>query len=76
MSARAPARQPAPKEATSIARRLLAIGLLTTLMLGTAAVPSAARGHVQFPILSLGSRGADVLALQHLLRHGLSLIHI
>lgn len=42
--------------------------LLTTLLLGAGALPAEANRRAAFPSESLGSRGVNVAALQHLLR--------
>jgi peptidoglycan hydrolase-like protein with peptidoglycan-binding domain len=50
-----------------ITRAVVAL-LLSALVLGSAAVPGDAHRRAVFPAQSLGNRGIDVVALQHLLR--------
>jgi peptidoglycan hydrolase-like protein with peptidoglycan-binding domain len=52
----------------TVKRHALRVAVLASLMLVMAPAPSAAISRAQFPTQSLGSRGSDVAALQHLLR--------
>jgi peptidoglycan hydrolase-like protein with peptidoglycan-binding domain len=58
-----------PIRAVSVARGPAVVLLLTALLLGATALPAEANRRAAFPAESLGSRGVNVAALQHLLRH-------
>ena len=60
---------PAVKRLSAVARRPLLLALLLSLLLAAGATaPTEAHRRAVFPIESLGSRGINVTALQHLLR--------
>jgi peptidoglycan hydrolase-like protein with peptidoglycan-binding domain len=58
-----------PIRAVPAARGPAVVLLLTALLLGITAHPAEASRRAAFPTESLGSRGVNVAALQHLLRH-------